>query len=385
MRASERRSQRRARRIVGAVEHERRPPRERRVTWKRPGHRTAAARRAAASGTARPVGERGAPTASSGVAGWKRPSSAGHVVVAPAGPARRSRCPARSLVERLDRGARGPPRAAAPRRPGSAPRSPPSPPAPGRPRGGARPDDRRLLGGDASSRVPEELLVVVVDARHHRDQRGPDVGRRSGPPSPTSSTATSTPRLRGSGRAPAPSSPRTSWRRRRRAAGRSARPSTTPSSAIAPPSTRMRSRHGDEVGRGVEPDAEAGRLEDGREQRRDRALAVGAADLDHAEPASGWPSASSSASMRSSPAASRRARRRARARSRATASASVTATAARGVREEREEAAERLLEVAPLDDAGRACRARGGTPSAGSPRAAAGGSSPRSRAGRRSR
>ena len=79
-------------------------------------------------------------------------------------------------------------------------------------------------------------------------------------------------------------------------------PSTKSASAIGRPSTRMRSRKWREVRRGVEADAAARGLEHRGEHGRDRALAVGAADLGDGEGAArAARCASSSASMRSRP------------------------------------------------------------------------------------
>jgi hypothetical protein len=121
------------------------------------------------------------------------------------------------------------------------------------------------------------------------------------------------------------------------------------------------------VGRGVEARPESRGLEDGRRQRGDRALPVGAADVDDAELASGGRARSAAPRCARARAASRRApsargRGAARgARSRHGGSAGSAKNASRRRRG--------LAEILALHDAVDHSRARGGTPRAGNPRA----------------
>src|SRR5437899_3951977 len=173
------------------------------------------------------------------------------------------------------------------------------------------------------------------------------------PPRPTSSTATSTASRAKWSRASAVVASNIVASSRATSVPRASTPSTTPSSGMGSPSTRMRSRNETRCGEVYRP------------TRWPAALRI-AASIAATEPlpfvpptwtsryrCSGRPSASRSPSIRSSPCRMPACSPPRRARSRATASAYVTGglrRSGRRVGEERQNAAERLLEVAPIDD-----------------------------------
>ena len=152
----------------------------------------------------------------------------------------------------------------------------------------AAPDDPGLLARDVREPPAEELLVVVVDPRHHRHQRAPHVGRVAAAAEPHLEHGRVDPGLRESAASAtaviasknvaAPASSAGSIRARVAGEGLLGH---------RRPSIRTRSVTCEEMGRGVEARPESRGLEDGRRQRGDRALPVGPADVDDAEPGLG--------------------------------------------------------------------------------------------------
>ena len=144
----------------------------------------------------------------------------------------------------------------------------------------AAPDDRRLLRRDRGERRPEDLLVVEVQARDHR-HRGHADGRRVEPAAEPHLEHRDVHRLtrevveRERGRR---LEHRRVEARDERAERLDAVHDTVLGDRLGVHADALAER--DEVRRRVEANAVTGRLEDRGEQRRHRALAVRAADLD---------------------------------------------------------------------------------------------------------